>query len=84
MVDYRTTLPVGTSAHGSAGNAPQAFAPNGEAPAPSERFRTLTRHYVLDPGAHFKAVNIGPNRCGRRKIIIALKDYGREIELLRD
>lgn len=76
VVDYGPTLADGhgASAHSAAGNvAIQTFAPDGEAPAPSESLRTLSRRYVLDPGTRFETVNIGPNRCGRLKIIIALE-----------
>jgi hypothetical protein len=49
------------------------FAPDGETPVPSERLRTLTRRYVLDPETLVEAVHIEPNRYGRLKIIITLE-----------
>jgi hypothetical protein len=73
VVDYGPTLAGGASAHSAAGNALQTFAPDGEAPAPSESLRILTRRYILDPGTRIETVNIGPNRYGRLKIIIALE-----------
>lgn len=73
MVDYRPTLVGDASAHSAAGNALQTFAPNGEAHEPSETLKMLTRHYVLDPETRIEAVNIGPNRRGRLKIIVALE-----------
>lgn len=51
----------------------QASVPDGEAPAPSDGLRTLTRRYVLDPGTRIETVDIGPNQCGRRKITITLE-----------
>jgi hypothetical protein len=77
MVDHGPTLTGGASAHSAAGNAVQTFvAPDDEAPASSESLRSLTRRYVLDPGTRIETVqtvNIGPNRYGRLKIIIALE-----------
>jgi len=73
MADYGPTLAGGASAHSTARNAIQTFAPDGEAPASSESLRALTRRYVLDPGTCFETVNIGPNRYGRLKVIIALE-----------
>lgn len=73
MIDYGPTLAGDASAHSAAGNLPQTFAPDGEPHEPSETLRMLTRHYVLDPGTRIEAVNIGPNRCGRLKIIVALE-----------
>jgi hypothetical protein len=74
VVDYGPTLAGGASAHSAApGNTIQTFAPDSEAPASSESLRNLTRRYVLDPGTRFETVNIGPNRYGRLKIIIALE-----------
>ena len=72
MVDYGATL-GGPSAHSVTGNDVQAFAPDGEAPAPSESLKILTRRYVLDPGTCIETVHIGPNRYGRLKIIITLE-----------
>ena len=73
MVDYGHSLGGDASAHSAAGDAPQTFAPDEEAPEPSESLRTLARRYVLDPGTRIETVNIGPKRCGRLKIIIALE-----------
>jgi hypothetical protein len=73
VVDYGPTLAGGASAHSAAGNALPPFAPEGEAPAPSESLRTLTRRYVLDPETRIESVNMGPNRYGRLKMIIALE-----------
>ena len=73
MIGYGPALAGGASARSAAGNAIQTFAPDGEALAPSESLRTLARRYVLDPGTRFEAVNIGPNICGRLKILIVLE-----------
>ena len=73
MIDYGPALADGASAHSAAGNAIQTFVPDGEAPVPSESLRTLARRYVLDPGTRFETIDIGPNRYGRLKIIIALE-----------
>lgn len=73
MVDYGPTLAGGVSAYSAAGNALQTFPPDDEAPALSESLRSLTRRYVLDPGTRIETVNIGPNRYGRMKVIIALE-----------
>ena len=68
-------LAGGASARSAAGNAPVNFEPDGRAlrPAPSETLTTLTRHYILDPGTRIETVNIGPNICGRRKMLVALE-----------
>ena len=76
MADHGPTLGAavgGPSAHSVTGNDVQAFAPDGEVPAPSKSLETLTRRYVLDPGTRIEAVHIGPNRYGRLKIIITLE-----------
>ncbi len=76
MVDYGPAF-GGPSAHNAEGSSVQTFAPGSddasEAPAPSESLRTLTTRYVCDPGTRIETVNIGPNRDGRLKIIIALE-----------
>jgi hypothetical protein len=71
VVDYGPAL-----AHSAARrNALRAFEPddNDEAPASSESLRTIVRGYVLDPGTRIETVNMGPNRYGRLKIIVALE-----------
>jgi hypothetical protein len=73
MVDYGPTLTGGASAHSATGDVLPPFAPDGEAPAPSESLRTLTRRCVLDPGTHIESVNMGPNIYGRLKMIIVLE-----------
>jgi hypothetical protein len=72
VVDYGPTFDR-SSAQNAAGDDVQVSIPDGEARAPSECLRTLTRRYVLDPATRIETVDIGPNRYGRRKIIIALE-----------
>jgi hypothetical protein len=72
VVDYGPSLGE-SSAQSAAGNDVHASVPHGEARAPSEGLRTLTRRYILDPGTRIETVDIGPNRYGRRKIIIVLE-----------
>lgn len=72
MVYYGPT-PRGANAQSVAGNDVQAFVPYGEAPTRSESLRTLTRRYVLDQRTHIETIDIGPNRYGRRKIIVTLE-----------
>jgi hypothetical protein len=72
MVYYGPAL-GGASAQSAAGNDVQASVPDSEAPARSESLRTLTRRYVLDQRTCIETVDIGPNRYGRRKIIVTLE-----------
>jgi hypothetical protein len=69
VVNYGLT--GGATAHNAAGNDVQT--PGGEAPAPSESLRALTRRYVLDPETRIETVHMGPNRYGRLKIVITLE-----------
>jgi hypothetical protein len=72
VVDYGPALDR-SSAQNAAGNDVEASVPDGEPCAPSECLRSLTKCYVLDPGTRIETVDIGTNRYGRRKIIIALE-----------
>ena len=75
MINYGPTLGLGPGGAGaqSAAEHDVQFAPDGEAPAPSESLRTLTRRYVLDPGTRIETVNIGPNGYGRLIVTITLE-----------
>jgi hypothetical protein len=70
---YGPTLGLGGASAQSATGHDVQFSPDGEAPAPSESLRTLSRRYVLDPGTRIETVNIGSNRYGRLKITITLE-----------
>ena len=72
MVYYGPT-PGGANAQSATRNDVQASVSDAEAPAQSESLRTLTRRYVLDQRTHIETIDIGPNRYGRRKIIVTLE-----------
>jgi hypothetical protein len=73
VINYGPALGLGEASAQSAAGHDVQFVPDGEAPAPSESLRTLTRRYVLDPGTRIETVNIGLNGYGRLKVTITLE-----------